>query len=67
MDAYFGFGKYSCSAKIIWQLPELMALLDGGEKEGEWRGVELFLANSTLLPSTPPPSPLHPNGPLVLN
>ena len=27
--------------------------------------INLFLANSTLLPSTPPTSPLHPNRPLV--
>lgn len=30
-----------------------------------WSKISLFLTNSTLLSSTPPPSPLHPNGPYM--
>ena len=35
--------------------------------ECNWPKICLFLANSTLFPSTLPPSPLNPNGPLGIS
>ena len=51
--------------------PRIYCLFGLRGKEGEWSRVEynwpkisLFLANSTILSSTPPPFPLNPNRPL---
>ena len=35
---------------------------EGGGVEWNWTKISLFLVNFTLLSSTPPPSPLNPNG-----
>ena len=40
---------------------------EGGGVEWKLPKISLFSANFTLLPSTPPPSPLNPNKPLMMD
>ena len=60
----FFFFWIAALSEILWSV---WIVGEGGGVEWKLPKISLFSVNFTLLPSTPPPSPLNPNKPLMMD